>query len=494
MLYIYNTLIEKGKTVILISDMYLTREVIDKMLNKCGYKKYNQLWLSCELNARKDRGTMWDLFFDKYGKKKTIHVGDNEMSDIHVVLDRHKSAFHVLQGKKMLQLSDYRKILPYKNIYSTSDSIAYGILINKVLFNSPFAFNGNNGENLVDDLYKYGKTTLGPLFLYFYIWLIKNFKSLEKEPTILFVSREGYYLKKLYDDFVKHLKDDKVSKFKDLYFLTSRRASSVASVENIDDIKELLEVKYNGTISNLFKSRFGVHLNNISDETIQLPKDKEHVLSLAKKNLKQILEEAKSERKNYLKYIEKTIPNFKDSNPFIIDLGYSGSAQYYLSKFADKKIGAKYFSVSSNVKSLKNGCDVGACFSDSVPDKNYLNNEIFKNSLMLECLLTAPGGQLIKFDENGEPIFMDNGTTDRQIQLLDKIYNGIRDYIRDNISLLGNKVLDLNLDRDLAVKNFVNYISVTTKFDKDFYEAFKLEDLYCTGTVIPILESLKRRK
>jgi hypothetical protein len=437
---------------------------------------------------------MWDLFFDKYGKKKTIHVGDNEMSDIHAVLDRHKAAFHVLQGKKMLQLSDYRKILPYKNISSVSDSIAYGILINKVLFNSPFAFNGNNGENLVSDLYTYGKATLGPLFLYFYIWLINNFKSLEHEPTILFVSREGYYLKKIYDDFVKHLKDEKVSKFKDVYFLTSRRATSVSSIENIDDIEELLDVKYNGTISNLFQNRFGVSLSNISDEVIELPKDKERVLNIAKENLKKVLEEAKKERKNYLKYIEKTIPNFKETNPFIIDLGYSGSAQYYLSKFTDKKIAAKYFSVSNNVKSLKINCEVDACFSDSVPDKDYLNNEIFNSSLMLECFLTAPGGQLIKFDENGDPIFMDNGTSDRQIQLLDNIYNGIRDYIRDNISLLGNKVLNLDLDKDLVVKNFVNLMSVATRFDKTFYEAFKLEDLYCTGTIIPILESLKRRK
>ena len=51
---------KKNKKVILVSDMYLTKKVIVDILNNCGYKDlYDALYLSCDINKRKDLKTMW---------------------------------------------------------------------------------------------------------------------------------------------------------------------------------------------------------------------------------------------------------------------------------------------------------------------------------------------------------------------------------------------------------------------------------------------------
>ncbi len=70
--------------VILISDMYLSRKRIGRMLCKCGVKQFNELYVSSEHRHNKANG---DLF--RYVKKceelpfsTMLHIGDNPISDV----------------------------------------------------------------------------------------------------------------------------------------------------------------------------------------------------------------------------------------------------------------------------------------------------------------------------------------------------------------------------------------------------------------------------
>ncbi len=70
--------------VILISDMYLSRKRIGRMLCKCGVKHFNELYVSSEHRHNKANG---DLF--RYMKKREelpfstmLHIGDNPISDV----------------------------------------------------------------------------------------------------------------------------------------------------------------------------------------------------------------------------------------------------------------------------------------------------------------------------------------------------------------------------------------------------------------------------
>ena len=80
-LEIFNNLKKAGKTIVLVSDMYLKQKTIERMLTKCEYQGYSKLYLSNNLNARKDTKAIWKIVKQDFGTKKIIHLGDNSLSD-----------------------------------------------------------------------------------------------------------------------------------------------------------------------------------------------------------------------------------------------------------------------------------------------------------------------------------------------------------------------------------------------------------------------------
>lgn len=70
--------------VILISDMYLPKRHIGRMLCKCGLTDFSELYVSCETRRNKANGDMF-----RYVKKceevsfsAMLHIGDNPISDV----------------------------------------------------------------------------------------------------------------------------------------------------------------------------------------------------------------------------------------------------------------------------------------------------------------------------------------------------------------------------------------------------------------------------
>ena len=81
------TLIRKvraeGAEICFISDMYLNSDFLVEVLKREGCLEDNErVWVSCEYNARKDQGTLYDVVRQAYKIKHWIHYGDNRYSDI----------------------------------------------------------------------------------------------------------------------------------------------------------------------------------------------------------------------------------------------------------------------------------------------------------------------------------------------------------------------------------------------------------------------------
>lgn len=468
MLDIYNELLKNNKQIVLVSDMYLPKDIIAKILEKCGYKNWFDLLVSCEVNKRKDSGTMWDFYYKKYGKSKTIHIGDNEESDIHKLCCLNKNCFHVMNPKKMYMLSNYY----YGDKLNIDEKFILGLIFNKGIYNSPFGLK----EKI--DLKKFGYSVLGPIFLQFTLWLNKISKDYDE---ILFFSREGYYLQKIYN----LINNEKKSK----YFYISRRAITVANIFEERDILNILNTFYKGSLKNLFLNRLGIYIYDEIDIEIELPRDISLVKEYIKKYSHNILENAKYERKNYLNYIKNTI----DINKKIlaVDLGYSGTAQYELSKFLNKKIDGAYFVVSDNLKPLSLGCKVFSCFNDIIYDESFSNNPIGKYSLFLEAFLTSPDGQLISFDEYGIPNFLYEGK--KNMEYFDIIFEEISEFIKD-YSLLNTKDLeDINCSNKLIYSIFENFIK-NGLFDEKLLKICKVEDLYCSNEIINAFDFINKKE
>lgn len=408
MLEIYNMLLKKDVNIDLISDMYLPKEIIEKLLSKCNIHGYRNLLISCDQNLRKDNKEMWKKYFLD-NKENTIHIGDNYFSDYLYVLQEGRPAIKILSSLEFINYDLFYN-------YNFSNSVDLGLLFNARLFNSPF-FNKTNVEKTIS---LYGKYFLAPIFLTFFNWLEKR-KDLDE---LLFISREGYYLQKIYKEFCQLYN---MKELNNHYFLASRRAVSFPSCNNLSDLDELLSMEYKGLLSEFFKKRFSydIKINQKDDHMIILPDDKDTVREYLNMHKDKLLYLSKKELKEYLSYIDRNFKFIYEKNCAIIDLGYSGTTQYYLSKIINKQIDGYYFAITKNKKPEKLGCKIMGCFNEK-NNKIDDNNSFYRKSLLLESFLSAPEGQLINF-KNGKPCFTDSTFNKEKSKYLDKIYDGVID-------------------------------------------------------------------
>ncbi len=486
-LEVYNRLLANNKQIILISDMYLTKDIIEEMLHKCGYYNYFDILLSSETGHRKDNGTMWNYFFSKYDSSLCIHVGDNEESDIHSLMDRGNNQFYIMKGKRLAEVSKYN-LIASKNI-SIHDSVLLGLLYNKVYFNSPFALNYKLSKSIIHNLKDYGYAVLGPIFLKFFIWFFNN---IDNDETLLFLAREGYFLEKFYNYFKEKFQNSKAHNIENLYFLASRRAITVPNIQNIEDIKNILTSNYTGTIKELMLYKLGVIPNEkLKNISIILPQDLDLVMETITPYISEILENAKKEKENYMSYIEKNIPNYKDKNLSVVDLGYSGTIQFELTKLLKQKVSGYYFIVSNNLKPISQGCKVYSCFNEVKYDDSFNKSPISKYSLLLESFLTSPQGQLINFDENTIPNYLLENDKDSLIENLLKIYAGVIELFNDLYDIFGTELLSLDFDREIISQNLENFVKNTDSLPRELESVLNVEDLYCSNKKINAFEIYK---
>ncbi|MBQ5581153.1 MAG: HAD hydrolase-like protein, partial [Clostridia bacterium] len=81
---VFDAALKHGKTVFLISDMYLPPEVISGMAARCGYEGYEKLFVSNEYGVSKRSGKLFGEVLKEYGLSKNdlIHIGDSIGADL----------------------------------------------------------------------------------------------------------------------------------------------------------------------------------------------------------------------------------------------------------------------------------------------------------------------------------------------------------------------------------------------------------------------------
>lgn len=79
---LYQTAVELGKTVIAVSDMYLSSQVIEKALVQNGYTQLSRIFISQECGFSKRSGQLFPYVREQLGtEKRYFHIGDNYTAD-----------------------------------------------------------------------------------------------------------------------------------------------------------------------------------------------------------------------------------------------------------------------------------------------------------------------------------------------------------------------------------------------------------------------------
>lgn len=472
MVDVFNAVKAMGRHVILVSDMYLNRAEVVGLLRKCGIGGYDELIISCEVGARKDDGSMWQMLFSGIRKDNFIHVGDNFRSDSQILMDQGVASHTILSPRAMLELSDLAYLKDYAK-ENMANSLMLGQVINGGLFNSPFAFDDNGALHFKDN-YHFGYSTMGPLMASFIQWLVSENES--KKETLLLLSREGYLLEQLIKEFCQ-ARDLPVPDCH--YFLTSRRACAVPALENDEDIRELLSQKYQGSFSNLLDERFGIEIHqDDEDRQLDYETDTDTLMELIAPYKSEIFERSKSEKNAYMNYANEILASASDLA--VVDVGFSGTIQYFLMKLTGRDIAGHYLALHSN-KPERIGGRADAIYEITDP-RMIGESKLLKYQLFLESALKAPFGQLINFTmENGTPIphYKDDDFVSEDVK---KLQAGILDFVKQFAASGKHASNGLLADAKLVEDLFYDIIADGT-LTEEIAASLTVEDGYSRGGV-----------
>lgn len=145
MLKVYNTLINSNKIIIAVSDMYLPKDVINRILKKCGYNYFSNIFVSCDINLSKTNGLIYPFIKEKFGQNKSyIHIGDNLITDI---INAEKNDISTIHYCNINLLGLYHNPVLIENLF---------ISIQRALINS-IKFSGMN----YNEFYTFGYAYIG---------------------------------------------------------------------------------------------------------------------------------------------------------------------------------------------------------------------------------------------------------------------------------------------------------------------------------------------
>lgn len=437
---------KEGKKIYCISDMYLSKNMIEKIFEKHGILDlFEYIYVSCEYHKSKKSGNLYDLVLKelKVKPEECTMVGDNKHSDYEMPLSKGLEAIHLDRTENYEKYAEYAKKHTEENVNE-----AFKILSKSTT---------NNFEHAIFTLYSF---------------IEKLYYSLLREgkDEVFFLSREGEYLKKLFDAYVEKINYKKI---KSHYLLVSRKATFLPSLNKIEDEdfgRLLKQYSYTSIVEfmkslNFPQEEIDSILNSVKNDykknKIKLTeKESEEIKELNKGNFdvkisntytsniikilisnKEFKEVYEKNRKEQNKLFKQYICEMTDSKEIcVVDIGWNGSIQdniQYILGDKYKVNGYLYGLVSRDPANCKNDKE-GLIFSN-VPEQSPNFDLFFENRTIFEVLLGASHGSANKYalKDGKVEVLLFNKQEERDI------YDNIISKIQDDMFTIYNELLEL---------------------------------------------------
>lgn len=200
--YLFEQAKEAGKQIIIISDMYLSSDFLDKVLKKNGYEGYRHLYVSSETGVTKSSRLMYQQVLSELAVQgikpgEVLHIGDNKRADVDSAVSVGMRAMHL--PKAVERRNDCKQL---KRIYNfvlmdnmnSNNTLLYGILLN-LYFDDPFT--KFDRASYFDGNAKLMGYWFAPLMVGFTKWMIERIEK-NKIEQLLWIWRDGYLPEKLF--------------------------------------------------------------------------------------------------------------------------------------------------------------------------------------------------------------------------------------------------------------------------------------------------------
>lgn len=381
---IYDYCIKNNKQTICISDMFLASNYEKELLKKCGFDIEN-VYCSCGGFKSKANGELFSNVKELYPGKRILHIGDNKYSDIKMAKDKGIDTVQVYKNVDIL-CNDHN--FDYLKEIAQKDNINFSMLIGTIA-NNYFSFRHKSED------FKFGYGLGGPLALAYLSYLCKVAKQNDVE-NLLFVARDGYVLKKLYEKY-----------YKDEYSFSCGYAYVTRSCMLSSTLNYAGEERYLSKLLKLAKkSGLDIDLDN------NLQKEYGSKYSLLKVW-------ANHNKHNLIKHLKKEINN--SNRVMIVDL----NTKHFSSLKACYKLMEDVDFIGMFNIVFGNDCDARY---ETFACRNMGPEEMDAASIS-EILLSAPENSIIGIDDDLKPIYEKDSTKDNYQEIMDGIMSFAQDYL-----------------------------------------------------------------
>ena len=298
---IYDYALRIGKKIIIVSDMYLPKNAIEKILIKNNYTNYYKLYLSSELNLTKASCNLYKYIIEdlKVEPSSIMHIGDNFHSDFNNPKLYKIDSVYI---EKIIDTFLENNIRAKKLLNENKNNIAVSIMLGISAFSSLNNFNKN--EKKENNYWRnFGFVYGGPAVFSYMNWLKKQIIK-DNINEVLFVARDGYSLKKVFD-LIKpeSVKTHYIYAPRIIYYLITLDFSMIKYFRLDDAIKSVLE---------FYKDK-DEYLQKRTPKITSAIEGYKFILS----NIEIYKKLAKKEYQNYREYIEKF--NIEKNNIAVVD-------------------------------------------------------------------------------------------------------------------------------------------------------------------------------
>lgn len=334
---IFDVAMALNKPIVIVSDMYLPKDFIEKLLRKNGYEGYRKLYLSCDYMESKGSGKLFKRVIEDFKKegiaaKEIFHIGDNPTADVSkaaacglqsALLPRAIGCFNA--NKWFSRTSATR--------YGVDNTFLIGFLAN-LLYDDPFVQFPK--DSIINGDPAYLGLITGPMLFSFVKWMLEDVKRREVDKLLL-AYRDGYLPEKIIEILRPYCAFD--IPVEDIYLNRTLRYA-FSSKDNHPMTGTDIPFSIKMTVDEFIKSRLLLTEEEDIKEVFQIFKksgfasrneiigDKQRVYRIASQLEPYFKKQAYKQMQIICEYCQEKIYGAK--NLAVFDVGYRGSVARFL--------------------------------------------------------------------------------------------------------------------------------------------------------------------
>lgn len=493
---VYDAAKMAGKKIIFVTDMYLDRTTILRILNKNNYHIFHELYISSEVRKLKNTGSLYDVVLDKTGIKpeKIFHIGDNWISDCVRADEKGIIAAHFPKAQDVFQNKDNQyqtgnsfkitekvcgKFLNYEKVKASPGYGCMEAIVANTFFDNPFS-EFQEGSLFNNDPYYAGYFALGMHMLGLMQWLGELLLK-HRYACMIFTSRDGWLPMKayqLYREVIPQLPEAR-------YLHVSRRALlSVildCKIDFYDLPIEIVEYTPNKVFSLLSFCRRkesysdfqcaceeqGIHCNQNFTDNAQFRKVMQAFLRFCYD------EEMHYETKKVISRYLTGVPD----NSLIFDMGYSGRIHKAICMSTGKKMDAAFIhsDCRNSYCNMRRGEFTAYCFYDFIP---------WMSDFLREYIFSEPGASCVGYEmihDNVEIVFEDVKNERVNFTIAKAMQEGCLDFLKIFYHLFGSSMKYVGFKSQEVSLPFESFLRFGAVNDKDIFSNVSFEDTVYAG-------------